>query len=270
MPTRKLGAARQPVGGRSDHKYGWVPDLPDHRDYVYAAPAPTAAAPLPPRVDLTPQCPPVYDQDGLNSCTANAIAAALEFDQRKQHTAAPFTPSRLFIYYDERALEGTVNSDAGAVIRDGVKSVSKEGVCPELHWPYVAAEVYTKPLAACYQEALQHRAIVYERIARTLNQMRGCLASGYPFVFGFAVYESFESSAVARSGHAPMPGHNEKRLGGHAVLAVGYDDGQRWFLVRNSWGAGWGLHGYFTLPYAYLMDPNLSDDFWTIRRVQVP
>ena len=97
---------------------------------------------------------------------------------------------------------------------------------------------------------------------------KGCLASGYPFVFGFSVYASFESAAVATTGHAPMPKPKEALLGGHAVGAVGYDDAKQWFIARNSWGPKWGLAGYFTLPYEYLLDENLSDDFWTIRLVQ--
>jgi C1A family cysteine protease len=100
-----------------------------------------------------------------------------------------------------------------------------------------------------------------------LNQMKGCLASGYPFVFGFTVYQSFESPTVARTGHAPMPGSGERPVGGHAVVAVGYDDANQWFIVRNSWGAAWGMKGYFTLPYSYLIQPALSSDFWTIRLV---
>jgi C1A family cysteine protease len=97
--------------------------------------------------------------------------------------------------------------------------------------------------------------------------MRGCLASGYPFVFGFTVYESFESQDVAKTGVVPMPSPNEQTVGGHAVLAVGYDDSQQRFIVRNSWGPDWGMKGYFTIPYAYLTQSNLSDDFWTIRLI---
>ncbi len=97
--------------------------------------------------------------------------------------------------------------------------------------------------------------------------MKGCLAAGYPFVIGFSVYESFESKKVAKTGHAPMPGPHEKMLGGHCVLAVGYNDAHQHFILRNSWGAGWGMEGYFTLPYSYLLDENLSTDFWTIRVV---
>jgi C1A family cysteine protease len=95
--------------------------------------------------------------------------------------------------------------------------------------------------------------------------MRSCLAEGYPFVFGFTVYAAFESDAVAKSGVLHMPGKKEKVKGGHAVMAVGYNDSQKRFLIRNSWDTDWGMKGYFTMPYAYLTDRNLSDDFWTIR-----
>jgi C1A family cysteine protease len=205
---------------------------------------------------------------GVHNCTANAIAAALEFDQMKQQLSQIFIPSRLFIYYNERVIEGTVDSDSGAMIRDGLKSVGNQGACPEDMWPYDITKFQDQPTQECYQVALQHRAIVYQRVVRDLNQMKGCLASGYPFVFGFTVYESFESQQVAQDGHVPMPQPNEQELGGHAVLAVGYDDTNQWFIVRNSWGENWGMKGYFTLPYAYLTSQGLSSDFWTIRTVQ--
>ncbi len=247
-------------------KLGWVPDLPDHRDQVYAAPMPTLAA-LPSKVDLRPKCPKeVYDQGQLGSCTGNAIAGAIEFDLIKQGAHA-FTPSRLFIYYNERVIEHTVSSDSGAQIRDGVKAVNKQGAPPEKLWPYDIAKFKDKPSADVYGAAAQHKVSSYQRVARSLSQTKGCLAAGFPFVFGFTVYESFESDAVAKSGIVPMPSSNESVLGGHAVLAVGYDDEQQRFIVRNSWGDKWGQKGYFTLPYAYLLDGNLSDDFWTLRVV---
>jgi C1A family cysteine protease len=223
--------------------------------------------------------PPVYDQGQLGSCTANAIGAAFEFQQRKEQLA-DFMPSRLFIYYNERKIEGTVDQDSGAMIRDGIKTVAKQGVCPETEWPYEAipadanghfppgSREATKPTDACYQDALKNRVTTYQRVITTLDQLRGCLAAGYPFVFGFTVYESFESQQVASSGEAPMPKAGEKQLGGHAVLAVGYDEDQQRFIVRNSWGPGWGMKGYFTLPYPYLLQDTLSSDFWTIRSVQ--
>ncbi|MGB8517461.1 MAG: C1 family peptidase [Gallionella sp.] len=250
----------------NSHRFGWQPDVPDHRDHLYAAPV-IYLAKLPAKADLRKQCPAVYDQGQLGSCTANAIGAAMQFERRKQKLKPDFVPSRLFIYYNERAMENSIGSDAGAQIRDGIKSVSKQGDCPEKEWPYVIAKFTDKPAAACYKDALKYKAVQYQRVPQVLNQMKGCLASGYPFVFGFSVYESFESAQVAQSGIANMPGSTEKLLGGHAVLAVGYDNATQRFIVRNSWSDGWGMKGYFSLPYAYLTDPNLSADFWTIRLV---
>jgi len=244
--------------------YGWIPDLPDHRDFYYAAPR---FAALPRRLDLTSKCPAVYDQGQLGSCTANAIAAAIQFDQMKQKLPKVSRPSRLFIYYNERAMEGTVDSDSGAQIRDGIKSVAKQGDCPESLWPYVVVRFRTRPPARCYQDAVHHKAVVYQRLPQDLTSMRGCLAAGYPFVFGFTVYQSFESADVARTGRVELPRPGEGVVGGHAVMAVGYDDLAERFVVRNSWGTGWGKRGYFTMPYAYLTQSSLADDFWTIRAV---
>ncbi|TQF73632.1 C1 family peptidase [Rhodococcus spelaei] len=247
-------------------RYGWLPDLPDQRDHVYAAP-PAILGEMPAKVDLSTDCPPVYDQGQLGSCTGNGIAAALQFDAMKQKLPDQSTPSRLFIYYNERALEGTVNQDAGAQIRDGIKTVNSDGACPETEWPYNVEAFATKPPDSCYADAAKFRAIGYSRVARTLPQMKGCLAAGYPIVFGFTVYESFESGQVATTGEVPMPGAGEQVLGGHCVVAVGYDDSTSQFLIRNSWGPGWGQKGYATMPYAYLLSPGLSSDFWTIRTV---
>jgi C1A family cysteine protease len=243
-----------------------MPDVPDHRDHLYAAPV-VHLAKLPSRADLRKVCPPVYDQGELGSCTANAIGAAIQFERRKQKLKPDFVPSRLFIYYNERTMEHTVASDAGAQIRDGIKSVGKLGDCPETEWPYNVANFAKKPPASCFKDAVAYKAVQYQRVPQVLNQMKGCLASGYPFVFGFSVYTEFESDTVARTGALNMPAPKEKLLGGHAVLAVGYDDSTQRFLVRNSWGNKWGLKGYFTMPYAYVTDSNLADDLWTIRLV---
>ena len=248
-------------------RYGWLPDLPDHRDQPYAAPVEMIGA-LPEKADLRPQCPPVYNQGQLGSCTANAIAGAIQFDRLQQKLAPEFTPSRLFIYYNERVIEHSVASDSGAQIRDGIKSVARQGDCPETEWPYLIARFKTKPSAKCYAGARKYRVILYQRVTQTLSQLKGCLASGYPFIFGFTVYDSFESASVAKTGHATLPRSGDAVIGGHAVAGVGYDDAKQWFIVRNSWGAGWGMKGYFTLPYAYVTDSDLASDFWTIRIVQ--
>ena len=202
----------------------------------------------------------------LGSCTANAIGGAIEFDRLKQNLA-DFVPSRLFIYYNERVIEGTVASDSGAMIRDGIKSVASQGACPEPEWPYDISKFAERPSAEAYRDAALDRAVSYQGLVQDLNQMRGCLATGYPFIFGFTVYESFESESVARTGHAPMPAPTERAVGGHAVMAVGYDDQGQTFLCRNSWGTGWGMSGYFTLPYTYLIQAGLASDLWTIRLV---
>jgi C1A family cysteine protease len=245
-------------------KYGWAPDLPDQRDHVYSAPQPVLAK-LPPKKDLRSGCPPVYDQGQLGSCTANAISGAIEFEQKKQGVKV-FMPSRLFIYYNERAMEGSINSDAGAQIRDGIKSVADLGACPETEWPYDINKFANKPTPKCYTDATKCEAVGYQRLdSSNLNQLKGCIASGFPFVFGFTVYDAFESQQVAKTGVLNMPGPKEKTVGGHAVLAVGYDDSAQRFTVRNSWGKDWGLKGYFTIPYTYLTTTDLADDFWTIR-----
>jgi C1A family cysteine protease len=246
-----------------NRKYGWAPDLPDHRDFLYSAPQPVLAK-LPPKKDLRPGCPPVYDQGQLGSCTANAISGAVQFEQKKQKLKV-FAPSRLFIYYNERDMENTVNSDAGAQIRDGVKSVANLGVCPETEWPYDINKFTNKPTPKCYTDAKKCEAVGYQRLdSSNLNQLKGCIASGFPFVFGFTVYDAFESPEVAKTGVLNMPGPKEKVQGGHAVLAVGYDDTAQRFTVRNSWGKDWGIKGYFTIPYTYLTTTDLADDFWTI------
>lgn len=251
---------------RKTSRYGWSPDLPDSRDFLYSAPR-IALAALPPEMDLRPMCPPVYDQGRIGSCTANAIGAAFEF-VLAQEQLPDFMPSRLFIYYNERVIEHTVNTDAGAQIRDGIKCAVNQGACNEKTWPYNIAQFTKQPPAAAYQEAKKYQVTSYSRVTQTLSQLKGCLANGYPFVFGFTVYESFESQQVAQTGVMTMPAPKEKVVGGHAVLAVGYDDASQRFIIRNSWGPGWGQKGYFTMPYAYITESNLADDFWTIRLVE--
>ncbi len=261
MPEKKKVSS--PKKGRVKKGYGWAPDLPDHRDKLYSV-VRKVPAKLPSSIDLRPVCPPVADQGELGSCTGNALVGALEFMEMKDND--PYVElSRLFIYYDERAFEHTVNSDSGAQIRDGIKTLAKKGVCSEKCWPYDISKFTVKPPASCFEEAATHKITVYARI-QGVDEMKACLAEGYPFVFGFSVYESFESQEVAQTGIVQMPQPDEKQVGGHAVVGVGYDDSEGRFIVRNSWGDAWGMKGYFTIPYEYLGNPNLADDFWAIRR----
>ncbi|MCX5686476.1 MAG: C1 family peptidase [Candidatus Omnitrophica bacterium] len=238
------------------HSYGWLPDIPDQRDYLYGAIRPVIR--LPDKVDLRDLCSAVENQGDLGSCTAQALAGNIEFLDNKLD--ALYTDvSRLFIYYNERALIDTIEYDSGASLRDGIKTLKNDGVCHEENWPYLISKFDKKPPKKCYAEAKQHLVQSYHRI-HTLGEMFTCLAEGYPFVFGFTVYESFESAKVKKTGVVNMPKKGEVALGGHAVMAIGYDKAKKRFLVRNSWG----IDGYFTMPFEYL--ETLAEDFWTIRK----
>lgn len=245
-------------------RFGWKPDLPDFRDHIYSVVKPIK---LPLLWDMRPNDPPIYDQGQAGSCTGNAIGGDIEFEQIKQGKT-PFVPSRLFIYWNERNMEGTVNEDSGASIRDGIKSVANLGVCHETLWPYNLEKLFDKPTPECYADAKVNLVLSYSRLNNSLKVLKTCLASGFPFIFGFTVYDSFESDAVAANGIVPMPQPGESVVGGHAVMCVGYKDSTKQFIVRNSWGTDWGDKGYCYMPYAYLTNSNLADDFWTIRLVE--
>lgn len=243
-------------------RLGWIPDHPDHRDLLFTAIAPKLKA-LPASTDLRPKCSAVEDQGNLGSCTANALVGAMEYVGNKN--GVPFVDlSRLFLYYNERRLIGTITVDSGAYLRDGIKSLVKEGVCKEVTCPYKIADFAKKPSTKAYTEALKRQVLSYYRL-NLVDEMKACLADGFPFAFGFSVYDSFMSASVQKTGTVNLPKPTESLQGGHAVLAVGYNDAKQRFLVRNSWGPNWGDKGYFTMPYAYLANRNLSDDFWTIR-----
>ena len=254
-----------------NRKYGWLRDRPDDRDVPYMAIRPVQTGPidLPPQVDLREFCPPVFDQGSLGSCTANAICAAYQISLLKNTTYTPIdfpNLSRLFVYYNARAEAGTVESDSGAYIRDGIKTIANQGVCKEELWPYHISSFKTRPSDAAYQEALNHQAIQYASVGHNPFEVQLALADGYPVVFGFTVYNSFESPSVAKSGIMQLPKKGERAIGGHAVVAVGYNSEFQHLLVRNSWGDDWGQGGYFWMPFAYLQ--KLARDFWVIRKVE--
>ena len=246
-------------------KYVWRKDEKDERDFQFQ-PDPKVVPPA--LVDSRKNCPPPYDQTTLGSCTGNGIAGALETDMIRQGLKN-WTPSRLFIYFCERMIEGTINQDSGAQIRDGIKAIAKYGYCPETMWPYIVSRFTARPSIACWWEARQHRISAYHRLDNTkLDDLRNCLAQGNTIVFGMSVFARFESDAVAKTGVVPMPNPDtEQFLGGHCMLIVGYDDAKQCFIVRNSWGSGWGDGGYCYIPYAYLTNGQLAQDFWTIERV---
>src|SRR5271166_1519463 len=192
---------------RKIQKYGWLHDSLDHRD-IRMSPAPVTV-PLPPEVDLRTNghLPPVYDQGKLGSCSANAIAGAVDYERHKQ--GEPFiSPSRLFIYYNERVMEGDPGQDNGAEIRDGIKSVNQRGVCYESQWPYDVGQFAVKPWPKCYTSALRFKALTYTSIPQIENSIKLVLAQSLLVVIGFSVFEAFESDQVASSGVVPMPGVN--------------------------------------------------------------
>lgn len=271
MPApRSACHADRSLPSRYIKRYGWKPGLPDERDEVFNL-ALMARRPvvLPKEMDLRTSgfMPTVYDQGELGSCTANAIAGAYEFEQRRQGLV-DFMPSRLFIYYGERQIECSVEYDSGAEIRDGFKVIAKLGVPDEKLWPYDIGQFTTQPNPAAYTDALQHQCITYAAVLQSEFSVKSTLAAGVPVVFGFTVYQSFEDTGadgvVVPSGGAV--------LGGHAVMIVGYRmiGSRLYYIVRNSWGSSWADGGYCYFPASWLTSIRHASDFWAIQSVESP
>lgn len=263
---------------------GWHPDLPDIRDYtpetdkVQAVLSESrqlrkAVKALPKSVDLRPWCSPIEDQGQLGSCTANAGVGLYEYFELRAH-GKHIDASRLFLYKVTRRLMG-LTGDTGAYLRDTMKAMVLFGVPPERYWPYQVGRYDLEPTAFLYSFAQSFQALRYYRLdppaARPdeiLVNVRRSLAAALPCMFGFTVYESIPPSGDGK-GEIPFPSPTDAVAGGHAVLVVGYDDARQIggskgaLLIRNSWGAGWGMGGYGWLPYDYIL-AGLADDFWTL------
>lgn len=238
---------------------GWVRQKLDHRDVIYSA----SPVDIRKNVDLRPDMPPVYDQGQTGSCVANATAAAFQYSRMAQ-SLPNWVPSRLFIYWNARSYEGTTNSDAGSECRDGVKVVAKLGVCPENNWSYDESMVTVRPNDESFTIASHAKAIQYAAVKQSLEHILSCLRHGLPIIFGTNVFQSFVSGDTSQTGIVHMPEPTEASVGGHAILIVGWKPDTQEFIVRNSWGNSWGNDGYCYFPRDYILDPNLSSDFWVI------
>ena len=250
------------------HFYGSIPSKPDARDYRFTSTR-LGIAPLPPVIDLRAHCSPVRDQGQLGSCTGFGLIVGMrEFlELRSVKKLTKLSP--MFEYYQERVIEGTVNQDAGAEPRDGLKALVSIGVCPESADKYVVSKFAKAPTATAMKDAEKYKIAMYQSLSG-LPDVQSCLVAGSGVVMGFTVYPSFESDAVANTGYMPMPTTGEKPIGGHCVFCAGYRTdpaapGGGWLIVKNSWGTSWGdpkYPGYFYMPFAYVT-PDLVSDLWT-------
>lgn len=242
------------------HGLGWRPDLPDQRDHRLN----TFTVPRVPRAfDRRNNLPPVWDQGQIGSCTGHGAAAAWVDAAQHAGAAGVPTPSRLFLYWNARALEGSTGFDAGATIRDVVKGLAKFGAPPEEDWPYLPEQVLTAPSGTAYSHGLQRQALTYARVPHTKAAVSTVIYGGLGVVFGFTVYDSFRG--IGSDGIMPMPGRAETVLGGHCVYAVGYNPD--YLICRNSWGPGWGKAGHFSMPWGFFLSSNASDA-WVISTVE--
>ena len=250
----------------ASHIYNHKKGLPDHRDLKFETFHPTVKTQPVKVVDLrTSNCTsPVLDQGQLGSCTANASSNALRFLLKKEKLTE-WQPSRLYIYWFSRFLEGTTSEDSGCYIRDVMKAIHTYGACDEKLLPYNINNYRTRPSNSCVRNATPHiKDFKYLSVNNNETSIKNCLTTGFPIVFGIEIYESFESDNVANTGIVPMPdASKEQMLGGHCVTIYGFDDNKKQYIVMNSWGPRWGDKGFFYLPYDYVT--RYGSDLWVLK-----
>jgi C1A family cysteine protease len=222
---------------------------------------------LPPVLSLEPYRNFTYDQGDLGSCTANAFCGAYRIMCAIHKVNQSFEPSRLFFYYQERLIEGTPMEDSGADVIDGESYVMENGICSERLCPYIISHFTNEPSKECYVEAQTYKIANYAVLdngpqSNILNEIKMAINNDQPVLIAIAIYSSFESPSVAKTGHVPIPDTiNEECLGGHEMCLIGYNDETQCFTVMNSWGEQWGNGGLCYIPYGYLGNRDLAQEF---------
>jgi C1A family cysteine protease len=246
--------------------YGWKRDLPSQVPWFDH---PLLVARTPDVVDNRASIKWVYDQLQEGSCTANSAMGTNRF-VRAVKKMPDFLGSRQFLYYVTRSLEGSTKSDSGATIADTVTAEVKFGICLETLWSYSKA-LTAKPSVTAYADGLNHQVLIKQPVQQTQAALEACLTARQPLHYGMTVYDSFESNTVAKSGVVPLPKRSESALGGHALWLHSYDRTKKLFYGQNSWGPQWGQGkmGIFSIPYAYILDPDMASDFWTVTDLEI-
>lgn len=252
----------------------WKPSPPDDRDFKSLRKL-SAPIKLPEKFQLIPEIPG-YDQLNAGSCVGNGCCSAFRYEVAQLKGNFDFEPSRLFVYWNARNIDGSTNEDAGTYIRSAFKAMNKDGLCLEKFHPYddSLTAVVKKPSIEAYENGLKNVTVKYARVDQTETAIKQTLCSGAAVVFGFTVYNSFFGSWSETTGIMPLPKKNEGIQGGHCVFAIGYEDTKKAFLCQNSWGM-WGSAAipnkvnYFWMPYSFALNPNEADDFWCIEEVKV-